>query len=328
MSEYFQKHSIRTFPAGTVIFKEGDLGFSMFIIQRGQVEITTKVDGQTIILAVLGEGEIFGEMALLGDSHRSASVTAVRNTMCLEINKLLFNKQMESVAPWMKAFFRILVERLKDANKKRRTLTPKDLSRQVVYLVSDFLERVEENKSGQRQIPWLKTVEDIVFLLNLPKEQVEKVMNQLTITELAQSKIVFGNQRVLVSDKMSDLRNFSKFLKKRHFEKMGTSLPEEYVGCSEEEMIFLDFLKELMKNQANATDLHLSDLEIGCQEKFQQPLTIFEHQFKELTDMGILHPRVDSTGDKYYIVDREQMNKRLEKANRISSYKNLENRLG
>lgn len=328
MSEYFQKHSVRTFPAGTTIFKEGDIGFSMFIIQRGKVEVTAKVDGHTVVLAVLTDGEIFGEMALLGDSYRSATVTAVETTVCLEINKLLFNKHMEAIPSWMRAFFRILVERLKDANRKRRTLTPKDLSRQVVYLVTDFLERVEENNAKQRQIPWLKTVEDIVFLLDLPKEQVEKIMNQLTISDLAQSKIVFGNQRVLITDRMDDLREFSRFLKKRHFEKMGAALPEEFQGCSEQEMHFLDFLKDVMKQQANATDLKLKDLEVWCYEKFQQPLSIFDQQFKELSDIGILHARVDSAGERYYIVDRQQLMKRLEKIERISYYQNLEERLG
>jgi hypothetical protein len=171
-------------------------------------------------------------------------------------------------------------------------------------------------------------VEDIVFLLNLPKDQVEKIMNQLTISDLAQSKIVFGNQRVLVSDRMADLRGFSRFLKKRHFEKMGVALPEEFQGCSDQGMRFLDFLKEVMKIQANATDLQLKDLEIFCQEKFQQPLSIFDQQFKELSDSGILHARVDSAGDRYYIVDRQQLTKRLEKTERVSQYKNLENRLG
>ncbi len=65
----------KTYADGTVIFREGDVGREMFIIQDGQVEISSVVDGEKLVYGVLGKGRFFGEMALFDDQPRSATAT-------------------------------------------------------------------------------------------------------------------------------------------------------------------------------------------------------------------------------------------------------------
>ncbi|OYV91090.1 MAG: hypothetical protein B7Z68_10995 [Acidobacteria bacterium 21-70-11] len=66
------------FPAGSVIFREGDLGREMFIIQKGHVRISLSVGDHEQEVAVLEKGDFFGEMALLEQSPaRSATAVAV-----------------------------------------------------------------------------------------------------------------------------------------------------------------------------------------------------------------------------------------------------------
>lgn len=72
---------------GDIIFKEGDKGDMMYVIQSGKVKITKNTDSGDITVATLGTGEIFGEMALFDKLHRSATVSALGNTRVLSIDR-------------------------------------------------------------------------------------------------------------------------------------------------------------------------------------------------------------------------------------------------
>ncbi|MBI4872428.1 MAG: cyclic nucleotide-binding domain-containing protein [Candidatus Riflebacteria bacterium] len=63
----------KVYEDGAVLFREGDHGDSMYIIQDGSVELTASVGGSTTTLGVLGKGSFFGEMALFDDQPRSAT---------------------------------------------------------------------------------------------------------------------------------------------------------------------------------------------------------------------------------------------------------------
>ena len=74
----FQALALRNYPAGETLFKEGDVGRALFILEWGQIEITRQnAAGLAQSLAVLGPGDYFGEMSLLDDQPRTASATAV-----------------------------------------------------------------------------------------------------------------------------------------------------------------------------------------------------------------------------------------------------------
>lgn len=67
-------------PAGTLIFSEGEYTASMFIIEDGEVAIYKRKEGRDCVMALLGEGDCLGEMALFDYMPRSAS--AIANTDC------------------------------------------------------------------------------------------------------------------------------------------------------------------------------------------------------------------------------------------------------
>ena len=77
----FGKH----FTTGTVLFREGDRGEEMFILQSGKVKISKKIRGVEKTLATLEKGEFFGEMAILNDKPRSASAETIEDCDMLGI---------------------------------------------------------------------------------------------------------------------------------------------------------------------------------------------------------------------------------------------------
>lgn len=72
---------------GDVIIRQGDPGSTMYIIQSGAVEVTQRRGDHEMVLALLEQGDFFGEMALIDDEPRSATVTALRRTRLLALNR-------------------------------------------------------------------------------------------------------------------------------------------------------------------------------------------------------------------------------------------------
>ena len=83
------------FGAGEVIVREGEIGSRFYIITAGEVEVTQQADEEERAIRHLGPGEHFGEVALLGDRHRTATVRAVRDTAVLSIARQDFAALVE-----------------------------------------------------------------------------------------------------------------------------------------------------------------------------------------------------------------------------------------
>ena len=107
------------FPAGSVIFREGDLGREMFIIQKGHVRISLSVGDHEQEVAVLEKGDFFGEMALLEQSPaRSATAVAVDEVEALQLRStdldLLLRRKPDIAVRMMTK----LSERLRETNRR------------------------------------------------------------------------------------------------------------------------------------------------------------------------------------------------------------------
>ncbi|GMH95310.1 hypothetical protein TrST_g7374 [Triparma strigata] len=83
----------KTFPAGENIINEGDEGFEFYIVESGEVICTKNLDGkETEVSDPLGPGDYFGELSLINNENRAASVKAVKDTTCLTIDRKTFKR--------------------------------------------------------------------------------------------------------------------------------------------------------------------------------------------------------------------------------------------
>ena len=101
--------------AGQEIVRQGDTGVGMFIVRSGKVEIVQERTGQSEKLRDLGPGDVFGEMALLDEFPRSATVRAVEPTTCLGITRWHFRGILESHPAIALKLLPILTKRLRAA---------------------------------------------------------------------------------------------------------------------------------------------------------------------------------------------------------------------
>ena len=79
---------------GEVIVRQGEEGNHMYVIQKGKAEVLRESNGESVQLSVLGDGDIFGEMALFGKEPRSATVRAKGEVRVLTIDKKTFLKRV------------------------------------------------------------------------------------------------------------------------------------------------------------------------------------------------------------------------------------------
>lgn len=77
----------KVYQDGEIIVKQGEVGNSMYVIQSGKAEVVEEANGKNVPLAVLGEKDFFGEMALFEDQVRSATVRAIGAVRVLTIDK-------------------------------------------------------------------------------------------------------------------------------------------------------------------------------------------------------------------------------------------------
>ena len=100
---------------GQEIVRQGDTGVGAFIIRSGKVEIVQNRDGKEEKIATLGPGDVFGEMALLDEFPRSASVRASEPTTALGIQRWHFRGILESHPQLALALLPILTRRIRSA---------------------------------------------------------------------------------------------------------------------------------------------------------------------------------------------------------------------
>jgi len=121
----------QSFTTGEVIYREGDPGDAVYVVQSGSVEVSRMVGGEIACLSVFGPGEIFGETGVLRDRPHSTTVTALSDTILLEVDKATFLRTFGEDNPFGLPLLRMLCGRLA-ATDERMLATkadPRELAR-------------------------------------------------------------------------------------------------------------------------------------------------------------------------------------------------------
>ena len=108
--------SLSRHEAGDVIIRENDLGETAYVISQGRVEVSKERDGRNVHLAYLGAGETFGEMSMIDEKPRSATVTAVTETLVNEIRRDDFFNSFQTDPKVALQLLKVLFERLREAD--------------------------------------------------------------------------------------------------------------------------------------------------------------------------------------------------------------------
>ena len=107
----------KQFKKGDLIIKEGDTADTAFVINKGHVEVKKiTLKGESVLIARLDPGQIFGEMSLFDNSNRSASVYALSDVELSVITKEDFLKYLDNTPPQIKVIIELLLKRLRQTS--------------------------------------------------------------------------------------------------------------------------------------------------------------------------------------------------------------------
>ena len=181
MSELFERFG-RTFPTGTVLFREGDPGEEMYVIQTGRVQLTRRVRGREAHLATLPPGEFFGEMSIVNNRPRSATATVMEDAQLLVIDARTFEAMVRGNAEIALRFIKKLAARLAQANAQVEVLLLQDLNHRVVHHLRHLA-----NTHGTQDGPGVRvgaTVDDIAEMVGAKYEDVDACLRRLEAAKL------------------------------------------------------------------------------------------------------------------------------------------------
>jgi CRP-like cAMP-binding protein len=140
---------------GTVVFRAGDAADGCYLILEGAVKVSlADADGRHSLLAVLGQGDVVGEMALLDRAPRSATVTALRGCELCHLNMAAFDRLAQSDIAVYRQLLRVLSERLRAGNERyalQRTALAGRLARALLQLARSCGEELPDRRILIRQ---------------------------------------------------------------------------------------------------------------------------------------------------------------------------------
>ena len=161
------------------IVRAGDSTDSLYVLISGRAKVTnTDEECREIILAWLGPGEFFGEMGLIDGSPRSANVVAAEACELLFLDKDSLQRCMQDNFQVTMKLMKILVLRLREADRKIESLALLDVYGRVARLLLDMSEIVGGNRIVKKKM----SKQDMAKMIGASREMVSKVMRDLELS--------------------------------------------------------------------------------------------------------------------------------------------------
>ena len=200
--------------AGQVLFNEGDRGEIMYLIREGKIKITKGKGDEEKTLAVLKEGDFFGEMAIIDGSPRSAGAVALTPVSLLVIDKESFKEKLRE-NPLIEYVLETLSRRLRTADEQIRLLTIKSEERRVLaHIITKAKETGRETEGGTEITPF--SFENLGNITGISESKVRDYINKLV-----QVNLVALRENSLIIRGVSDLDDYLRYIAlKEKFEKI------------------------------------------------------------------------------------------------------------
>jgi CRP/FNR family cyclic AMP-dependent transcriptional regulator len=185
----------RRYAAGEVIFHEGDPGRSLCIIETGRVKIVSVSEqGQEALLAVMGSGEFFGELALFDDMPRSADVAAMEPTQTLSLAREDFFSIIDRFPAVSRQIFGVLAAQIRRLTTEVSDIVFLNLDARIAKRLLELAEAHGADTPEGRRIEIALSQAEIGSMVGATRESVNQCLRRFQEAGL----ILLGRQRVTI----------------------------------------------------------------------------------------------------------------------------------
>jgi len=170
----------RRYPAGQTLFHMGDDGGSLHLIERGRVKVTIPSDsGEELILAILGAGDLLGELSLFDGKPRSATVSALEETetLCLRREDLL--ALMRDHFDLVEKILAVLARRIRDTDMLLADRSFLDITSRLAKKILDLGDAFGIREGGTVRIGVKVTQTDLASMIGATRESINKQLKAL-----------------------------------------------------------------------------------------------------------------------------------------------------
>ena len=186
----------RSYPKNSVILFEDDPGDALYVVVQGSVKVVLiGEDGREVILSVLGQGDFFGDMALIDDEPRSAHVIAMEDALMLVLRREDFFQRLREAPSIALGLLRTLTRRLREADEKIGGLVLLDVPGRVARLL---LRMADENDGAE--ITRRVTHHTIAQMVGSSRETVSRTMRDFAdrgLLEVSRKAIAIKDRAAL-----------------------------------------------------------------------------------------------------------------------------------
>ncbi len=172
-----QQTHTRNYPANSILINEGDQTDSLYVILEGEVKCyCSDENGKEVILNILGPGEYFGELSLVDDEPRSASVMTLKPTKAMIISKQNFKQCLADNSELAFNLIRNLTRQVRGLTDSVKNLALMDVYGRVARTLLDLADDID----GKQVIEQKLTHQDIANMVGASREMVSRILKDLS----------------------------------------------------------------------------------------------------------------------------------------------------
>lgn len=227
-----QQLKTRTLKEGETLFEQGSQGREMFIVQEGKVGVYKDTPERSIELAVIEKNGIIGEMSLLDNQPRSATIRAIDKSTVVVIDEKVFQATLQKSPVWLTSIIKIVVSRLRDANKRVDQTVLRDHERGLISLMLILLPENKYEFSSQLALNYDLIIVEAYYVCRLKRKEIENLLAGLQKREILEIAEDTGQKKHICFKDLEVVRLFYEYLTLKSQQKKfrEISIPQDAVG--------------------------------------------------------------------------------------------------
>lgn len=181
----------RDYPAGSVVFEEGDDASVMYVVQRGEVEIVRQLGAEPRLVSIIPAGEFFGEMGLINGRPRTATARVRKDARLLELDGETFEAMVKGRSEIAIRMIKTMSGRLERTNNQVELLLLQDATHRVVECLRQVAESYgQEIEDDEAAVHIPVTLEELAASVTLSVDRTADILQKLAMASL----VVHGSE--------------------------------------------------------------------------------------------------------------------------------------